>query len=72
MSDVAGRARAPFLLRLSMALAALGALLSLALFLHAGPYTLVVFMFLAQPLLLLAVALFAVQVLKDLRRERLL
>jgi len=55
-----------------MVLAALGALLSLALFLHAGPYTLVVFMFLAQPLLLLAVALFAVQVLKDLRRERLL
>jgi hypothetical protein len=62
----------PSLLRLSMALSALGALLSLVLFLHAGPYTLVVFMFLAQPLLLLAVALFAVQVFKDLRRERLL
>lgn len=62
----------PSLLRLSMALAVLGALLSLALFLHAGPYTLVVFMFLAQPLLLLAVVLFAVQVVKDLRRERLL
>ena len=66
------RPRVPLLLQLSMALAALGALLSLALFLHAGPYTLVVFMFLAQPLLLLAVALFAVQVFKDLRRERLL
>jgi cation transporter-like permease len=66
------RARVPFLLRLSMVMAALGALLSLALFLHAGPYTLVLFMFLAQPLLLLAVALFAVQVFKDLRRERLL
>ena len=62
----------PPLLRLAMALAALGALFSLALFLHAGPYTLVLFMFLAQPLLLLAVALFAVQVFKDLRRERLL
>jgi hypothetical protein len=62
----------PSLLRLSMALAALGALLSLLLFLNAGPYTLVVFMFLAQPLLLLAVALFALQVVKDLRRERLL
>jgi hypothetical protein len=62
----------PPLLRLAMALAALGALFSLALFLHAGPYTLVFFMFLAQPLLLLAVALFAVQVFKDLRRERLL
>jgi hypothetical protein len=65
-------ARVPSLLRLSMVLAALGALFSLALFMHAGPYTLVFFMFLAQPLLLLAVALFAVQVLKDLRRERLL
>ena len=65
-------ARVPSLLRLSMVLAALGALLSLALFLHAGPYTLVAFMFLAQPLLLTAVALFAVQVFKDLRRERLL
>ena len=65
-------ARVPSLLRLSMGLAALGALFSLALFLHAGPYTLVFFMFVAQPLLLLAVALFAVQVFKDLRRERLL
>ena len=65
-------ARVPPLLRLSMALAAGGAVLSLALFLHAGPYTLVLFMFVAQPLLLLAVALFAVQVFKDLRRERLL
>ena len=65
-------ARVPLVLRVAMALAALGALLSLTLFLHAGPYTLVLFMFLAQPLLLLAVALFAVQVFQDLRRERLL
>lgn len=65
-------AQVPILLRLSMALAAAGALLSLALFLRAGPYTLVAFMFLAQPLLGLAVALFAVQVFKDLRKERLL
>jgi hypothetical protein len=64
--------RIPTLLRLSMALAGLGAILSLALFLHAGPYTLVFFMFLAQPLLLLAVFTFAVQVFKDLRRERVL
>lgn len=69
---MSGSAQVPLLLRLSMAMAALGALFSLALFLHAGPYTLVFFMFLAQPLLLLAVALFAVQVFKDLRRERLL
>ena len=66
------RLRMPFLLRVAMAFAALGALLSLALFLHAGPYTLVLFMFLAQPLLLLAVGLFAAQVFRDLRRERLL
>ena len=65
-------ARVPFLIRLSMALGGLGALLSLALFLHAGPYTLVAFMFMAQPLLGLGLALFAVQVFKDLRRERLL
>ena len=67
-----GSAQVPLLLRLSMAAAALGALLSLALFVHAGPYTLVAFMFLAQPLLGVAVALFAVHVFKDLRRERLL
>ena len=65
-------ARIPRLLKLSMVLAGVGAFLSLALFLHAGPYTLVFFMFLAQPLLLLAVALFAWQVVGDLRRERLL
>ena len=55
-----------------MASALLGALLSLVLFVHAGPYTLVAFMFLAQPLLLLGMLLFAVQVFKDLRREKLL
>jgi hypothetical protein len=43
------------------------------LFLHAGPYSPVVFfMFLAQPLLGLGVVLFAVQVFKDRRREGLL
>jgi cation transporter-like permease len=62
----------PFLLRLSMALAVLGSLVALTLFVHAGPYTLVTFMFVAQPLLLLAVTLFAVQVFKDLRRGKVL
>jgi hypothetical protein len=66
------RVAVPWLVRLSMMSGALGALLSLMLFLHAGPYTLVAFMFVAQPLLLAAVALFVIQVLKDLRRERLL
>jgi hypothetical protein len=69
MSDTA---RVPRLLRASMAMAALGALIALALFVHASPYTLVLFMFVAQPLLLLAVASFALQVFNDLRRERLL
>jgi hypothetical protein len=65
-------AQVPLVLRLSMAAVGLGVMLSLALFLHAGPYTLVVFMFLAQPLLGVGIALFAVQVFKDLRREGLL
>jgi cation transporter-like permease len=65
-------AQVPFVLRLSMAAGILGAMFSLALFIHAGPYELVGFMMLAQPLLALAVALFAVQVFKDLRREGLL
>lgn len=67
-----GAAPVPFLLRLSMALAVLGLLVALTLFVHAGPYTLVTFMFVAQPLLGLAVALFALQVFKDLRRGKLL
>ena len=65
-------AHVPLLLRASMACALLGAVLSLVLFVRAGPYTLVAFMFLAQPLLLLGMLLFAVQVFKDLRREKLL
>lgn len=64
--------RVPGLLRAAMICAASGALLSMALFLRAGPYTLVAFMFVAQPLLGLGVILFALQVFKDLRRERLL
>ena len=67
-----GTAPVPILLRLSMALAVVGALVALTLFVHAGPYTLVAFMFVAQPLLGLAVVLFAIQVFKDLRRGRLL
>ena len=62
----------PFLLRLSMALAVLGLLVALTLFVHAGPYTLVTFMFVAQPLLGVAVVLFTIQVFKDLRRGKLL
>lgn len=65
-------AQVPLVLRLSMAATVLGALISLALFVHAGPYELVAFMMLAQPLLGLGVALFALQVFRDLRKEGLL
>jgi hypothetical protein len=65
-------ARVPILLRLAMAAAFLGALIALPLFVDAGPYTLVVFMFVAQPLLGGAVALFALHVFNDLRREGIL
>ena len=68
----ASHAHVPLLLRGAMASALLGAVLSLVLFVHAGPYTLVAFMFLAQPLLGLAVVLFALQVFKDLRRGKVL
>jgi len=66
------RARVPRLILVAMAAATAGALLSLALFLRAGPYTLVAFMFLAQPLLAAAALLLAVQVFKDLRQRRVL
>jgi len=65
-------AHVPVLLRGAMASTLLGAALSLVLFVRATPYTLVAFMFLAQPLLALGVALFALQVFKDLRREKVL
>jgi hypothetical protein len=65
-------ANVPLLLRLAMAAAFLGALIALPLFVHAGPYPLVIFMFVAQPLLGLAVALFALHVFRDLRREGIL
>jgi hypothetical protein len=65
-------AEVPILLRGAMASAVLGAALSLLLFVSATPYTLVAFMFLAQPLLGLAVVLFALQVFKDLRRGKVL
>lgn len=65
-------ARVPPLLKMALISAAVGALVSLALFVRAGPYTLVTFMFVAQPLLGLAMVLFAAQVFRDLRRGKLL
>jgi hypothetical protein len=62
----------PRLLRLAMLSAGLGSLVALGLFIHAGPYALVAFMMVAQPLLGLGIVLFVVQVLRDLRKEGLL
>lgn len=64
--------RVPLLLRLAMGAAVAGALTSLALFLKPGPYTLVAFMFVAQPLLALAFILFTLQVFRDLRKGKVL
>ena len=48
-----------------------GVLVCLALLIRQTPYTLTAFMFLGQPLLVAAVALFAWRVLRDLRRRGL-
>ena len=49
-----------------------GVLLSLVLFLKPGPYTVTVFMMVAQPLLLAGFALFVLQVYRDLRHRKIL
>jgi hypothetical protein len=54
-------------LRWALRLAALGTLVSLFLFAYNSPYTLVAFMFVGQPLLLAAFALFAIEFVRDLR-----
>lgn len=60
------------LLRAALLLAGAGALASLALFVRPGPYSLVLFMFVGQPLLLLAFVLFVLEVLRDLRASQVL
>jgi hypothetical protein len=62
----------PGLLRLAFWLTVAGVVLSLVLFLRPGPYTVTLFMMLAQPLLLGGFVLFAVQVYRDLRHRRVL
>ncbi len=54
--------------KVAIVAAALGILVSLALLIRETPYTLVAFMFVAQPLLVLAFLLLAVEVFRDLRR----
>jgi hypothetical protein len=55
------------LLRAAIACAALGILVSLSLLVRETPYTLVAFMFVGQPLILVAFLLLSVSVLRDLR-----
>ena len=57
------------LIRLSIASAALGLLVCLALLVRETPYTLTAFMFLGQPLLAIAFVLFAWKVFRDLRMK---
>ena len=59
-------------LRAAIALTALGILISLALLLKETPYTLVAFMFVAQPLLLLGVVFLAIHAVRDLRSRGVL
>jgi hypothetical protein len=71
MSTDASR-RLSLLVRLSLAAAALGVLASLPVLVHENAYTLVLFMFLAQPLLAVGFVFFAWKVFRDLRRKELL
>ncbi len=59
-------------LRVAIAATAAGTLVTLALLLRETAYTLVAFMFLAQPLLLVGFVLFAWTVAQELRRARLM
>jgi len=49
-----------------------GVLLSLVLFLRPGPYTVTMFMAVAQPLLVVGFVLFLLEVYRDLRRRKVL
>ncbi len=59
-------------LRAAIIAAAAGILVSLALLVKETPYTLVAFMFVAQPLLVAAFLLLAVEVFGDLRSRGVL
>jgi len=64
--------RTSALVRLSLATAALGVLTSLPLLVRETAYTLVLFMFLGQPLFAAGFAFFAWKVFRDLRSKELL
>ena len=58
--------------RAAVVVTAAGLAVCLALFAEETPYTLTAFMFLGQPLLAVGFVLFAVRVIRDLRRRELL
>jgi hypothetical protein len=62
----------PRLLRLAFWATVAGVVLSLLLLLRPGPYTVTVFMTIAQPLLVVGCGLFAFEVVRDLRGRKVL
>jgi hypothetical protein len=64
--------RLSLLVRLSLAAATLGVLACLPVLVHESAYTLVLFMFIAQPLLTAGFVFFVWKVFRDLRRKELL
>ncbi len=71
MSDTPVPAPASRLVRFSIGAALLGIGTCMPLLIRETPYTFVLFMFIAQPLLAVAFLLFTVKVFQDLRRGRL-
>ena len=59
-------------LALALGLTAIAVLICLALFIHAIWYTFVMFMLVAQPLVVVAVVLFGWAVVRDLRQKGVL
>jgi hypothetical protein len=66
------RPRVSRLLRLAFWATVAGVVLSLLLFLRPGPYTVTLFMAIAQPLLVVGCGLFAFEVIRDLRSRKVL
>jgi hypothetical protein len=59
------------ILRVAIALTAAGVLITLALLIRETPWTLSAFMFIAQPLMVIAFLVFVWEVIRDLRRTGL-
>jgi hypothetical protein len=64
--------RLSLLVRLSLAAAVLGVLACIPVLVRESAYTLVLFMFVAQPLLVAGFVFFAWKVFRDLRRKELI